>query len=297
LEKFHDFDKYLHISRNWHYRDNQAELERVLSTDDLEEAEIEYEETKKFIAKKARSHPNGRRYALESSVSKIPAAYIWSKDLCLLEWIRHASNVSTQFRYELGELIWKRSHLRLYINEESKSEFLALGQLIDDRPAIIAGIKVLYLNVGSRDEDIRLDDYILFSPERLTPMLKTACKTLHLEILSLELYIATDDLRKLVLGEGKWKPLEMVQDISVTEEFSLKLTVNDIPEEDYYRIEDQLEAAGMDIDDQEWVDKHEVHQKETMEKYYDKLKNRILPNTLRKREPTTDVEKYLASRG
>jgi len=142
MEKFVSFEKYIgsHLSP---YQDP-----RDLTEEELDVFEAEYNEKKTFLGKRARPHPNGRNYRLESAVQKYdPNTREWKKDWLLLDWIQCASNVSTKFRNELGNAIWSRSHLIVH-NIDSEKNSRAFTHFINDRPAILNGIKNLKFSVG-----------------------------------------------------------------------------------------------------------------------------------------------------
>jgi len=128
-------------------------------------------------------------------------------------------------------------------------------------------------------------------------MLKTASK-LQLETLSLSLnlYSTTLDLLWLTSGRGKWESLWLIREIPVTDDFLLTVTFHDISTADYDCIESRLESSGQIDEGYIPIFVEEEYQIEMNEKYFERIRNAIMPNTLRKREPMTEAEKYIAAR-
>jgi hypothetical protein len=215
-----------------------------------------------------RIHPN-RKYPYE--VTTYPPNY-WHPD-CILPLIRDLSNVSTQFRAELGKVFW--SSVRICC--PNKYSAMALKPFLLDRPATHKGIKRLSVEIVEVEEGESDGKYLL-------PAYKCiADSKFELEVLELRLAIHENILLELLKGRGQAAWLEVFRNICVTKTLDLKIEWHS-DYEDYYTENTPDWEVEMKMR-QEWI-------KELGNLLYEVLQ----PISLRPVPITTDQEKYLRDR-
>jgi hypothetical protein len=85
----------------------------------------------------------GSQYSLTMGSSSSLTDYLRAYHWALMEFVRHLSHVSKQFRQELAGFFWART--RLIMAHWQPEAFLELLPLLRERPAICAGLKHLRL--------------------------------------------------------------------------------------------------------------------------------------------------------
>ena len=114
VEKVGDeFDAHLEKTRRWSWVGQGEVLEKTPMTPEEYEAQrIEFYRRREIDNHFKKPHPHRHpSYKIKSFVHKHPSVCKWlhdNTDYLFLEWIRTTSNVSPQFRRELGEVFWTR---------------------------------------------------------------------------------------------------------------------------------------------------------------------------------------------
>ncbi|KAF7935891.1 uncharacterized protein EAE98_002111 [Botrytis deweyae] len=221
------------------------------------------------------NHPNRNGYYMENfNINHATMPDSDFLDWADLKWIRMLANVSTQFRLELGSVIWERS--RIYCNGDKDD--LALDQLLTACPGIAKGLKELVIEVAylqfsnwekSSDESMRSVNEIF------SDFVHLISQKLNLEYLTIWLVGTKSALVKLTEGEGPMKILTNIRDLKVTKGFRIQMSA-------CFEISDNGSRSSPDP--------------EFNIKWEPKVTAALLPDVLRPQTPKTDRNRYLESR-
>ncbi|TGO25427.1 hypothetical protein BPAE_0080g00180 [Botrytis paeoniae] len=189
-----------------------------------------------------------------------------------LKWIRMLANVSTQFRLELGSVIWERS--RIYCNDDKDES--ALGQLLTASPGIAKGLKELVIEVIYQECSIwekGNDESIRSVNEIFSVLIQPVSQKLNLEYLTMRLGVTKSALVKLAEGEGLMKILTKIRDLKVTKGFQIEMSGYG-----------EISNDGRELDPEFKIE------------WEPRVREALLPENLRLQTPETDRSHYLASR-
>jgi hypothetical protein len=122
-----------------------------------------------------KSHPNRNIHYEITAYPKRDAIQVSNEDMrdyLFIEWIRQASNVSTQFRKEFGDELWSNTKV------QSQADWWHFVDFLKEHPAVHKGIKTLHLQ-------LYFEDYLCSekSPENLEDLLAYMETTLTLDSL------------------------------------------------------------------------------------------------------------------
>lgn len=128
------------------------------------------------------------------------------RDWHMIKLVRDLSNISCQFRQELGEIMWQNTRMD-FINGIFSGKPMAF---LIDRPAIHKGIKSLAFDIGiinDTAEDINT--------------LKQFCRYVAavLELTHLEIRLQATYTELTAVARGEWPGIELVRSLSVTKSF------------------------------------------------------------------------------
>jgi hypothetical protein len=191
-----------------------------------------------------------------------------NKDWLFIEWIRQASNVSLQFRKELGDVFWTRTSIRS-ANLCDESTIWRLPEFLNERPAIHSGVKYLDLWIDCYDYAISL------CSERFDSWCEYISITLKLEKLVFFITVEKENVKPLSLGQGMFTCLVSSRKLHVTRSFEVCVSILEDPESD-----------------PEGTESKELY--ELARKYQPQVQELMMPDTLR-RSPA-EMELYLQSR-
>ncbi|THV51893.1 hypothetical protein BGAL_0095g00090 [Botrytis galanthina] len=218
-------------------------------------------------------HPNRNGYYMENfNVDHASMPDSDFLDWADLKWIRMLANVSTQFRLELGSVIWERS--RIYCSGDKDKS--ALGQLLEASPGIAKGLKELVIEVIYMEYSIwekGSDESMRSVNEIFSGLIQLVSQKLNLEYLTLRLVGTKSALVKLTEGEGPMKILTNIRDLKVTKGFQIEMSA-------CLEISDN----GRELDPEFNI------------KWQPKVREALMPDNLRLQIPETDRNHYLASR-
>jgi hypothetical protein len=181
-------------------------------------------------------------------------------DWVFLEWIRRASQVSTSFRHELGQVIWANAEICAKRCEDN-CHLDTMGCFLRERPWVLGGIKSLVISLKiSKGQYInkqgvfdRWCDYI--------------AKSLDLEeVWFNKICVGERDLTDFANGkESGLNGLTATSKLRVSQDFYVTLEVGDDPDTD-------------------------------VEEYEAIVLEHMMPTSLRSRTPETKEQRYLQAR-
>lgn len=219
----------------------------------------------------------GRKWWYDLSLNPVRNEYHKGprKDWLFLQWLHHASYVSTSFRYELGRVLWSRVMIRAGDDDEEVDEdglygnhFLdAIQNVLLERPAALQGVKRLNISLTiSNSQDINrcgnFDYWCDFIAENL-----------ELEDIWFKINATEPDLKTfLERQQCRLDALAATSRLRVGEYFEVEVKRHYEEDADY----------DSDVE----LDPDHGHA----------LFELMLPLTLRGREPETEEEKYLQAR-
>ncbi|KUJ18545.1 uncharacterized protein LY89DRAFT_732105 [Mollisia scopiformis] len=182
-------------------------------------------------------------------------------DWHFLESIRQASNVNTTFRKELADTLWSRTGIATYGN----NSWLAIPEILQQRPSICAGIKYLYIGLD-------------LSRERNTDSFEDWCESLSqrliLERLTVKVLMEKEDIPRVL---SEWFPnLAAAETLNVTQSFTVSVSIR-LGGEKPGQI---LDESGSGINEQ----------------YRKELVELMMPKSLRPKVFLSATETYLESR-
>jgi hypothetical protein len=197
-----------------------------------------------------------------------------------LEFVRELSNVSTNFRKELGDEQFSRIKLTFYPDHELEW----LRGFLEDRPAMHVGIKTLWLSI-SHQWSINTGQF-----DRLC---NDISKHLNLEDFTIRLDIPEEDLEQFIRAEGLYAHVTNLRKLRVTRTFEVEVRFISAAHWTY-RENNYTREGGFG--------KHHERKARAEErlwkKYKDVVQDLVLPDILRfhPAPPQSDVERYLSSR-
>ncbi|KAF8866959.1 hypothetical protein BDZ45DRAFT_719956 [Acephala macrosclerotiorum] len=185
------------------------------------------------------------------------------RDWLYLEWLRQVSNVSTEFRKELGDVFWARTA----ISYHNRLDYFSLPQILKQRPAVISGIK--YLDVA-----LTIWDQTPTFPKSMFPDFATMCKewssTLKLDKIHWRVLVANKAFREW--ENTKIEPLRAARSLNVTQDFNMAVV---------------LCIIGRDPTEQEEALRVQILKT---------LTEMMMPDTLRPKHAESEMDIYLQSR-
>ncbi|KAL2065166.1 hypothetical protein VTL71DRAFT_4307 [Oculimacula yallundae] len=172
----------------------------------------------------AQSHPErSSSYVIEATVLRFrqdPKRI--DIDWLMIDLVRHLSNVSTQFRYELGSVVWRNIHLESDESHDGSDHTGARGSLLnllEERPAIHQNIKSIHIKLNCRHQGY----YNLAHIAKLCQYPRT---NVELTTFQLELLAEKEDLEVLILGRGPLSDLLSIRDLKISSEFKFRAYVD-----------------------------------------------------------------------
>ncbi|XMA19369.1 hypothetical protein WAI453_012160 [Rhynchosporium graminicola] len=198
-------------------------------------------------------------------------------DWLMIEHVRQLSNVSTQFRHELGSVIWTSIHLEI-----DGSDYSATSQsffaFLKERPAIHRSIKSIHIKLNCIDQGY----YNLAHISRWCEYLNGK---VELASLSIDLIAERKDLEHLVLGGGPLSHLLSVRNLTVTSEFKLMA----------YVCETKLTRVGALYEENRTDYVHYLMG--LQRRFREPIRQVLMPNTIRQsRLATKNMEEYRKAR-
>jgi hypothetical protein len=202
------------------------------------------------------------RLTLDPVRSKFP---ISPKDWVFLEWIRQASQVSTSFRHELGQVLWAKTEI---LDEGYADNHHAIESFLFERPWVYDGIKRLdvILEIPQGQDvnkcDVFFNDWCDYIAE-----------SLDLESMWFTIYASGRDLEQFVNGEDNGlNGLNAASKLRVSANFSMTLRT----------LDDDFEEIFGDMD----------------EEYEEIVLEYMMPSSLRSAStaPETEEQRYLQAR-
>jgi hypothetical protein len=186
---------------------------------EIEEAEY-YESKEKASRLRLASLPGrtGEYKLIAHPIREQSAGYKYRdrEDWFLFEWVRQASNISVQFRKELGDVFWRRTRINV---ETLPRSFWILPEFLDERPAIHPGIKYLNLSITTWEE----------APKHFSKAFEIWCDyvsdTLTLEKLHLDIILEKEDVKRVKSGKGMFACLASFRKLQVTRSFKLSVSI------------------------------------------------------------------------
>jgi hypothetical protein len=143
-------------------------------------------------------------------------------DWPMIRLARDLSNVNTQLRQELGEFLWKRTHISFSCNAESGDNswngWEPLAFLLE-RPKIIKGIRILTIPLVCNAKGWQ-------GVNQFNTFCRYIANVMELEHLQVDIVVADDQLHGLMSGKGKFEGIEVVRQIKVLKSFGIQLQVS-----------------------------------------------------------------------
>ncbi|KAE8442844.1 hypothetical protein EG329_002816 [Mollisiaceae sp. DMI_Dod_QoI] len=244
----------------------------------------EYEQGKAAHIHQYATHPSRKaRYNLMLYPNREnPRRFDTATDYIYLEWLRNLSNVNARVRKELQEIFWTR----VGIDAAFSSGYCATScilALLEDRPAIIGGIKhisvglnLTYLDLDRGSKNIRTER----SLQEFTALCDCLASSLKLDKFRIYLTLEKDDILKLLSNEAVAMVLRGTRQLQVEKEFLVLLCILDAG--------DSNESASDEERDQY------IHGLE--KKYQKNFADLMTPNTLREQPSSNQMEEYLRLR-
>jgi hypothetical protein len=229
-----------------------------------------YEELEESFRREKKVHPErSARYTLSAVVHKQKVSIKKAKlrarlhnrysdrereqeyDFHMLKLIQQLSNLSTSLRQDLGTVIWKKTKLHI-----SGNTALSCGPpaFFMDRPSIVQGIRCLSLDVPVHELRESNETFNM-----ICRYLSRHSKIAHLQVnLFADFYVSEDSVMDtLCKGNGRFAGLQLVRLIPVSVSFEVSF---------------QNEST---IDDYTWKEQL------LRDEYLGRLRDLLLPNTLR----------------
>jgi hypothetical protein len=242
------------------------------------------EQSKQFAEKQRRfrienmPHPNRTNLYHMSAKPKMAMKSglfcCFKKDWSMFELIRNLSNVSVQFRKEFGDVFWRRT--KITMGDDGLDKGLLSG-FLEERPAVLGGIRHLVFTLDFTGHNIDLK--VKEDQRRFLNFLRTISTLSNLEKLSVTIWTKDNQLCEFESESETRKQLEACRTLPVKEKFDLWLGIC---------------APDFDaIDSPEESDNYTADLEAT---WCPKIREFMLPNTLRAPEKLTETEKYLQSR-
>lgn len=251
---------------------------RATSSVSDEEQRKQFAEKQKIFRIENMPHPNRTKLYHMSAKPKMArkSGLFWclTKDWSMLELIRNLSNVSVQFRKEFGEVFWRRTKITMR-NFDPDPDLLS--GFLEERPAVPGGVRHFEFTLDFRDNIIDLN--VKEDQRRFLDYLRTISTLSNLEKLSVIIWTEDNQLREFESKSETWKQLEACRTLLVKENFDLTLYI-----------------SASDIDAFDNPDERDNYTEDLEVKWCPKIREFMLPNTLRAPEKLTETEKYLQSR-
>lgn len=212
-------------------------------------------------------------------------------DYLYLEWLRGLSNANGYLRKELMEVFWERvaiSTTGLMSDEfvkEKTQEMVFISPMSKARPKTNPGIKYIHMDLNIYDLLWKSQDIARDLPLTMLQDFKDFCtftsKNLKLDKFTLNLGFSTDDIDVLMTEEVVSRSLAATRELQVSENFTM-----------------EVKELYMDDEKFENLIDPELEEIETAmkKKYNEFLMEWMKPETLRRKDPETDEEKYLKGR-
>lgn len=226
-------------------------------------------------------------YHLSLFPVRMPRSRGPARDWLFLEWIRKASHVSTNFRLELGQVLWANVAFSAMKGRES---CFAVINFLKERPLVHKGIKVFsaYLHA------LELEAYGL----------KWWCdyivRSLDLEKAHLKITNTERDIRRCISGmTSRMDGLKPISTLRVSQSFKVTFDGLASDEDDSDGNETGDSDGESDSNSDGDRDDYEMNTEASSESFnsaIDHLWDMMLPDTLKKSPPETEEEKYLQSR-
>jgi hypothetical protein len=154
-------------------------------------------------------------------------------DWVFLEWIRQASQVSTSFRYELGQVLWANAEID---GRGCDDNHHAIKDFLLERPWVHDSIKRLDITLEiSRGQDVKKCD-VFFDD-----WCDYIAKSLDLESVWFTIYVSGRDLEQFVNGEDNGlNGLNAASKLRVSQYFDVILNILDDDFDDIFEDTDEL---------------------------------------------------------
>jgi hypothetical protein len=191
-----------------------------------------------------------------------------NKDWLVIEWIRQTSNVSLQFRKELGDVFWTRTSINSATLCDESTIWLLPG-FLNERPAIHSGVKYLDLEIYCCDDTLSL------YAEEFESWFEYISITLKLEKLAFFIIVDKENAKDLSLGQGMFACLVSSRKLHVTRSFQVSVCI--------------LGDSGSDSEDAESKERYKLEKKCQLQ-----VQELMMPDTLR--GSPAEMELYLQSR-
>ncbi|KAH8764463.1 hypothetical protein BGZ57DRAFT_930937 [Hyaloscypha finlandica] len=198
----------------------------------------------------------------------------FTKDWSMFELIRNLSNVSAQFRQEFGDVFWRRTKIIMSVFDPNND---ILSGFLEERPAVPGGIRHLEFALDFTGHIIDLK--VKEDQRRFLIFLRTISTLSNLEQLSVSIYTEENQLCEFESESETRKQLEACRVLPVKEEFDLWLCI-DASDSGRFDSSEEMNKYTEDLE----------------AKWCPKIRELMLPNTLRAPEKLTETEKYLQSR-
>jgi hypothetical protein len=196
-----------------------------------------------------------------------------NKDWTMIELIRDLSNVSTNFRKEFGDVFWARTHI-IIVDAFNNGLF---PRFLEERPSVRRGIRQLTFDLKLNDFKFDNDhDYNHEAQQYFLEFCQSVSTLPNLQELYVTLEIHEDEFHKVESGTQTRNCLEAVRNLPVTKWFNLNI-----------EIVDAYDESESDADE-----RHEDWEEE----WPPKIREMMLPITLRSSKNQTETEKYIRSR-
>ena len=137
------------------------------------------------------------------------------QDWGMIYLVKVLSNVSVQFREELGTAFWTRAHLSIDDFDEAPDVF---SQFLMNRPAAHEGIKMLCLSLSHR----KLERYYWSDVDSVC---QTVTGNIQLEELYINLSVPSDIIKELSTEREKHQWLRGLRQLHVSQYFKLDLEI------------------------------------------------------------------------
>jgi hypothetical protein len=185
----------------------------------------------------------------------------------MIEMLRQASYVSSQFRYELGVAFWERTSIRSPQHGPLHDYVHCLMELCKERPAIHRGIKCLQLH---------LQAHVILCVN--TERMRYLATVLELDHLHLNVALDNRDIEDFARGVSYF-PLfgEGLRKLKVSKSFTINFAVCT----SVYTYDNEATKA---------------EEEESWTRHFPAIRELLMPDTLRPKPAETGIDKYLVSR-
>jgi hypothetical protein len=248
----------------------EGEQPHVMSVEERRDSETTYYQEKKDFLHQKKPHP-GRKYQYE--IYGVPRKHIRpgeegpDQDWLMIDLVRNLSNVSTQFREELGTVFWASTSISARFTCGKP-----LLHFFKEQPAIHQGIKSLFLEFDFWEALTKFDGTALQS------LCNYLSSILNLQHLDIDITVYDTDLPRLASGKGRYKALNALRTLKVSKSFEIELCI----------------MCNESFGDDE--DARYEHTSKLEDKHMPALRDLMMPDTLRPAPPKTEKEIYLHSR-